>query len=243
VAEVVDWIIAAGMFCVVNIHWDGGWIDSSNKEKFAKTYATFSPEAERKFISYWEQIASHFAARGERLVFEALNEETHFEGAGSMKQAYATLTRVNQLFIDTVRRTGGNNAQRLLIVTGYATDFGKTAHADYTLPKDSVPQRLMISVHYYTPWTFAGMTEATSWGKVQHTWGSAREVRELNRLFDAMQEFSKRHDIPVFVGEFGVTGGKERPWPKLPWRARWCRCSGIPAGMSRGSRRWDPAPP
>ena len=28
VAAVVDFILDAGMFCVVNIHWDGGWIDS-----------------------------------------------------------------------------------------------------------------------------------------------------------------------------------------------------------------------
>ena len=62
-SEVVDWITDAGMFCVVNIHWDGGWIDSSNKEKFANTYATFSAEAERKFQSYWTQIASYFAGQ------------------------------------------------------------------------------------------------------------------------------------------------------------------------------------
>src|SRR6185369_9049907 len=83
VGEVVDWITAAGMFCVVNIHWDGGWIDSSAKKRFPKTFATFSPEAESKYISYWTQIASYFAGRNERLIFEALNEETKFEGAGS----------------------------------------------------------------------------------------------------------------------------------------------------------------
>ena len=49
VAEVADWITSAGMFCVVNIHWDGGWIDSDDKKRFAKTYHTFSPEAERKY--------------------------------------------------------------------------------------------------------------------------------------------------------------------------------------------------
>ena len=209
VAEVVDWILDAGMFCVINIHWDGGWIDSSNKEKFAKTYATFSPDAERKFPAYWTQIANHFADRGDRLVFESLNEETHFEGAGSREKAYATLTRVNQIFVDTVRKTGGNNATRLLIVTGYSTDFDKTADELYALPKDSVPGRLMISVHYYTPWQFAGMTKDESWGKVQHTWGSEADVTQLNRLFDVMQEFSARNDIPAFIGEFAPTTEKE----------------------------------
>ncbi|HEX5160827.1 MAG TPA: glycoside hydrolase family 5 protein [Steroidobacteraceae bacterium] len=210
VAEVVDWILDAGMFCVVNIHWDGGWIDSGERKKYPKTFATFSAEAERKFPAYWSQIAGHFADRNARLVFEALNEETNFEGAGSTRKAYETLTRVNQLFVDTVRSSGGNNATRLLIVTGYATDFTKTSSKDYVLPTDSLPHKLLLSVHYYTPWQFAGMTEDASWGKMQPTWGSAADVAELNRLFDLMQESSRRHDIPVFVGEFGVTDKKEK---------------------------------
>ena len=216
VAEVVDWILDAGMYCVINIHWDGGWIDSSDKKRFARTYATFSSDAERKFVSYWTQIANHFKGRNERLVFEGLNEETHFEGAGSMKDAYATLARVNQLFIDTVRATGGNNASRLLVIAGYNTDIARTTHPDYTLPVDTVPSRLLLSVHYYTPWSFAGMNKDETWGKVQHTWGSSADLAVLERLFNTMQEFSKRHDIPVFVGEFGATDQKERPS-----RVRW----------------------
>jgi endoglucanase len=216
VSEVVDWITDAGMFCIVNIHWDGGWIDSSHKERFPKTFATFSADAERKYVSYWTQIASHFANRNDRLIFEALNEETNFEGTGPMKQAYATLTRVNQLFVDTVRKTGGNNARRLLLVTGYATDIAKTTDAQYVLPTDTVPHRLLISVHYYTPWQFAGMTKDESWGKVQRTWGSASDVAELERLFDAMQEFCKRNDLPAIVGEFGVIEQRETP-SRIHW--------------------------
>ncbi len=208
VAEVVDWITQAGMFCVLNIHWDGGWIDSSNKQKFATTYATFSPAAERKYRAYWAQISGYFATRGERVLFEALNEETNFEGAGSSSAAYATLTHVNQLFVDTVRSTGGNNARRLLIVAGYSTDIMKTTSPEYQLPHDTTPHALFISVHYYTPWPFAGMTEDASWGKMQPTWGSESDVGELNRLFDRMAEFSREHDIPVFVGELNATEKK-----------------------------------
>lgn len=209
VAEVVDWILASGMFCVVNIHWDGGWIDSSQKEKFPDTFATFSKDAERKFRSYWLQIATHFSDRGERLLFEGINEETNFSGTGSEKAAYATLTRVNQLFVDTVRSTGGNNAKRLLVVTGQNTDFAKTANELYVLPKDSVPGRLFISVHYYTPWQFCGLEEDADWGKVMHTWGSEKDVREQNELFDKMERFAQEHDIPVFVGEYNATGKRE----------------------------------
>ena len=207
VGEIADWITGAGMFCVINIHWDGGWIDAGK---------VFNADAERRYPAYWNQIAGYFKDRDEHLLFEALNEETAFEGAGSTQKAFATLTHVNQVFIDTVRKTGGNNAQRLLVITGYATDFTKTASADYVLPKDSVPNRLLISVHYYTPWPFVGMTKDESWGKMRATWGTPGDYAELEKLFDLMQGFSEHHDIPVFVGEFNATDKKETP-SRVKW--------------------------
>jgi len=209
VSQVVDWVTGAGMFCVLNIHWDGGWIDSDEKKKFPDTFATFSQEAERKYRSYWQQIATFFAGKNEKLVFEGLNEETKFSGEGSTEKAYATLTRVNQLFIDTVRSTGGNNAKRLLIVTGYTTDITKTCAAEYKLPKDTTRGRLFISVHYYTPWQFCGMTEDADWGKMMLTWGNDDQMKEVDRLFDMMKDFCTKNDIPAYIGEFGVTNKKE----------------------------------
>jgi endoglucanase len=216
VNEVVDWITGAGMFCVINIHWDGGWIDSDVKERFPDTFATFSVEAEKKFRSYWTQIATFFAGKGEKLIFEGLNEETNFSNAGSVAQAYATLTRVNQLFIDTVRKTGGNNGKRLLIVTGYGTDFAKTCAKEYQMPKDAVPGKLFLSVHYYTPWTFCGLTEDADWGKVKPVWGDAADVKELDKLFDMMRDFATRSDVPIFIGEYGVTDKRE-PAARAQW--------------------------
>jgi len=210
VGEVVDWITNAGMFAVINIHWDGGWIDSDDEKRFAKTYHTFSPEAERKFRSYWGQIASYFADRDQHLVFEGLNEETNFSGTGSEEKAYATLAHVNQLFIDTVRKSGGNNARRLLIITGYSTDIVKTTNGHFSLPTDTAPHKLLLSVHYYTPWAFAGMDRDADGLKMQPTWGSESDIAELSRLFDRMSDFSHRNDIPVFLGEFAPNPVKEQ---------------------------------
>ena len=210
VAQIVDWVSQAGMFCVVNIHWDGGWIDSDDEKRFAGTYHTFSPEAERKFRGYWSQIASYFADRDQHLVFEGLNEETNFSGTGSEEKAYATLARVNQLFVDTVRKSGGHNATRLLIITGYSTDIVQTTNGQFSLPTDTVPHKLLLSVHYYTPWAFAGMDRDADGQKMQPTWGSESDVAELNRLFDRMSDFSHRKDIPVFLGEFAPNPVKER---------------------------------
>jgi len=210
VGQIADWITAAGMFCVINIHWDGGWIDSDDQKRFAKTYHTFSPEAEAKYASYWNQIATYFADRDQHLVFEGFNEESNFEGAGSDQKAYAMLARVNQLFVDTVRKTGGHNPTRLLVIPGYTTDILKTTNGHFPLPHDPAPHKLFISVHYYTPWAFAGMEEDASWGKMQPTWGSRSDIAELTHLFDRMQSFAQRNDIPVFMGEFAPNPKKEQ---------------------------------
>jgi endoglucanase len=224
VAEVVDWINDAGMFCVLNIHWDSGWIDSDVKEKYPKAYHTFTAEAETKFRSYWEQISRFFADKDEKLIFEALNEESNFDNEGSPEKAYATLTRVNQLFIDTVRQTGGNNARRLLIVAGYTTDFAKTCSSEFKMPTDTIPGRLFISVHYYTPWPFVGMDKDESWGKMMKTWGSPDDVRELSKFFNTMNDFCVRNNTPAFVGEFDVVARRE-----AASRVRWMTAVGSAA--------------
>ena len=83
VSEVVDWITGAGMFCVVNIHWDGGWIDSGDEGQVpADVRHLQRRRGSRKFRSYWEQIATFFAGKNEKLIFEALNEETNFDERG-----------------------------------------------------------------------------------------------------------------------------------------------------------------
>jgi endoglucanase len=218
VGEVVDWITDAGMFAVINIHWDGGWIDSDDQKKFPKTYHTFSPEAEEKFKSYWTQIATYFANRDQHLIFESLNEESNFENAGSEKKAFATLGRVNQMFIDTVRATGGNNGKRLLIVAGYSTNIDKTTSSNFVLPKDTVPHKLLISVHYYTPWPFVGMDHDESWGKMRMTWGTPEDIAELKEQMDKMEAWSRQKDIPAFIGEFGASNKKD-PRSRAKWMA------------------------
>ena len=222
--EVMGWILDAGMFCVINIHWDGGWIDSDWKERYPDTYHTFSPVAAKKFQSYWEQISKHYADKNEKLIFEGFNEESTFDGEGAMEKRYKALTRVTQLFVDTVRHSGGNNDHRLLIIPGYTTDFDKTSDKGYQLPKDTVPGKLFVSVHYYTPWPFVGMSGDASWGKMQSTWGSEKDVKQLNEIFDRMNEFCIRNDTPAYVGEFSMCSGKDKESSNL-WTTSVCEAA------------------
>jgi hypothetical protein len=192
VSEVVDWITKAGMFCVLNIHWDRGWIDSSSNERFPKEIQeTFTPEAEKKYRSYWTQISSFFAGKNEKLIFEALNEETKFEKEGSAEKAYATLTRVNQLFIDTVRATG--QRKRLLIVAGY-TGYHQTGGPRIRLPKIRPSQAYFV---HYTPREVLARLR-TQPGERWRRIGEL-ERHQPNRLFDLMCDFCSKNDIPAFI--------------------------------------------
>jgi len=70
VKQVVDWAIAAGMYVVINDHWDGGWLDSN-------ITTNVDPIINAKMNAYWTQIATTFAGYDNHLLFAAANEPPH----------------------------------------------------------------------------------------------------------------------------------------------------------------------
>jgi endoglucanase len=210
VKEVVGWIEAAGMYSIVNIHWDGGWIDNeSNTNKYKLT-----DDVKTKFASYWTQIATAFSTVGHKLIFEGLNEEGKFYVNGDTSQApdYAALNQLNQLFVTTVRAQGGYNATRALLIAGFTTDITLTCVDAFTVPTDPAGTgKLFLSIHYYTPYTFCGLDTVESWGSPATTWGTATDKTTLQGLFATLATFSSKKKIPVIIGEFSVTRGVNYP--------------------------------
>ena len=72
----------------------------------------------------------------------------------------------NQVFVDAVRATGGNNATRHLVVQGFNTNIEHTLKWA-VLPRDTVDGRLMMEVHYYDPFDFTLNEKSKVW-----QWGS-----------------------------------------------------------------------
>jgi endoglucanase len=207
VKEVVAWIEAAGMYSIINIHWDGGWIFN---EGTADQYQLTS-DVKAKVAAYWTQIGSAFADVGGKLIFEAINEEGRFYVAGDPGNApdYAALNELNQLFVTTVRAQGGYNASRSLLVAGFNTDIDLTCVDGFVVPSDPAgPGKLFLSIHYYTPSTFTILESVESWGSPATTWGSDSEKAALESAFDKLATFSSERAIPVIIGEFGVTRGE-----------------------------------
>jgi endoglucanase len=125
-------------------------------------------------------------------------------------KAYEILNTVNQEFTDLVRASGGTNRQRYLVIAGYATDIGRTVDPAFKMPRDPIAHS-MVSVHYYSPPTFAILDKDASWGKAQPTWGTPAEVAAVQSDMLKVKERFIDNGIPVVVGEFGCPTTNKDP--------------------------------
>jgi endoglucanase len=205
VKQVVQYCIDDSLYVVLNIHWDGGWLENN-----CTSQAQTSVNAKQK--AFWEQIATKLRDFDEHLVFASANEP-----AVSDATQMSVLLSYHQTFINAVRSTGGRNSYRVLVVQGPSTDVEKTNNLMNTLPTDPTPNRMMVEVHYYTPWQFCGMTTDESWGSMFYYWGQgyhsttdpARnatwgEEADVARYFGMMKTKFADKGIPVVLGEYGA---------------------------------------
>lgn len=207
VEQVAKYGLDDGLYVIINIHWDGGWI-----HKFSTDY----DESMRKYKAVWSQIAAHFKGDDDHLIFESMNEEGSFDDLWNVygglpdqkNKAYELLNTINQAFTDLVRASGGNNRRRYLLIAGYGTDIGRTVDPNFKMPRDSAGHS-MVSVHYYSPPTFAILDKDTSWGKAAYTWGTPAEVEAVRRDMLPLKERFLDNGIPVVVGEFGCPTNKD----------------------------------
>ncbi|ORX57944.1 glycoside hydrolase [Piromyces finnis] len=200
VEEVVNYVINNDMYAIMNIHYDGGWFDN---------FATSEKEAFNKYEKIWQQLTEYFVEYDEHLIFESLNEEgcwdsiwNRYSNSGNKTKAYNLLNTINQDFVNIVRDSGGNNTKRHLLLAGYCTDIDLTVDSAYIVPKDD---RVMVSVHYYTPSTFTLLEKEESWGKPIFSWGTTSDVENLKNDFNKLKTRFVNNGIPVIIGEYGVT--------------------------------------
>lgn len=208
VKEVVDYCMQNDLYAILNIHWDGGWLENDIPNGF-------NEEVNNKQRVLWTQIATYFRDYDEHLLFAGCNEP-NVEDEDDM----ATLLKYEQTFVDAVRATGGKNVYRNLIVQGPSTDIDKTMQYMTALPVDETPNRLSVEVHYYSSWQFCGMENDESWGKAFYFWGEenkkyATGVYEgrwdnvcgesyVQSQFQKLKERFTDQGIPVIIGEFAA---------------------------------------
>ena len=215
VDEVVGYCVANGMYAIVNIHWDGGWLEDHILGGYNEAINT-----KQKVL--WTQIAEKLNHYDEHLLFAGCNEpgmnetvatDNKFKNAEDIR----TIMKYEQSFVDAVRATGGNNAMRCLVVQAPATRISDATGGVYALPTDVVENRLMAEVHFYEPYNFCMMEKDESWGNVfwywgkdnhvagsEHnpTWGEEAHVKEQFKLMKAA--FADK-GVPAIIGEYAAT--------------------------------------
>jgi endoglucanase len=206
VAEVSMMAHQAGLKVVINLHHDGatssptnevGWlsINTARRSIEGRQQVTF------QYVRIWKQIALYFKNYGDWLMFESVNEihdgRWGHNSFDQMMPQFTILNSWNQLFTDVVRESGGNNAERYLIIPGYCTTVPHTLGNNFKLPQDSAPGRQVVTFHYYDPYQF-GIE-----GK-RFEWGSGADKSQVDKDFAPFQERFINNDIPVIIGECGA---------------------------------------
>lgn len=201
VDEVVTWALNADMYVIINDHWDGGWWGM-----FGSADEAVREKAMEMYKAMWTQIGEHFADRSYKLIFESANEElgdrlndkdiTGSKGKLNENECYETTNEINSEFVKLIRSQGGNNPQRFLLIAGYNTDITKTCDDRFKMPEDTADSKLLLSVHYYTPWDYCGTDGVTQWG-------SPGDYDEQNGLFEKLSKFSDQ-GYGVVIGEYAV---------------------------------------
>lgn len=130
--------------------------------------------------------------------------EICFPHAAHQDTAYELLNRLNQLFVDIVRASGGSNADRFLLIPGYNTDTALTCDKRFRLPEDTVDDHLIVSIHYYSPAEFVLAEHDSDWCTPVDVWGSDEEVAAVEADFAKQKARFIDNDIPVIIGEYGL---------------------------------------
>ncbi|WP_167667797.1 cellulase family glycosylhydrolase [Mucilaginibacter gossypiicola] len=214
--EVVQYCINDNVYAMVDIHWDGGWLDCT-----ATGAKQDSINAKQK--AYWEQIATTLRDFDEHLLFASANEPN----ATDIPTA-TVLMRYHQTFINAVRSTGGRNTYRTLVIQSPSTSIdlanqylkASNVYKVVQLPVDPTPNKMILEFHYYTPSNFCILSADASWGKENYFWGASLHTKNplfldrnsaasteehyVDSIFHTAKVNFVDQGIPVIMGEFGT---------------------------------------
>lgn len=213
VKQVVQYALDAGLHAIINLHHDGAdesegveWLTLNNEAGGIDEATNAAVEA--RFRAVWTQIAEHFESYDERLLFESMNE-IHDGYDPPVAGYYSIINHLNQVFVDVVRGSGGGNTNRHLVVPGYNTNIDYTLEG-FELPSDPTPKHLILSVHFYDPWPFAGAGESAAWGAGEPGADSWGQEDHVVTQFDRLKTQFIDQGLPMIIGEYGAVSVQGR---------------------------------
>lgn len=204
VEQAVNDALESELFVIINIHWEGGWLNHP--------LDAYKEELNGRLEAMWKQIALRFRDYDDRLLFAGTNEvgDDAANGAEPTEENYRVQNGFNQVFVNTVRATGGRNYYRQLIVQAYNTDVTKAVN-HFKMPVDVLNNRILLECHFYDPYDFTLMSSDEAGHKTQ--WGAefaggdvsaTGQEADIESTLGMLSTFINKN-IPVIIGEFGPT--------------------------------------
>lgn len=149
VKQIVNWALDAGMYVIMNLHYDSGWLENMPSDK---------ENCMNKYKKIWTQLSEEFKDYGDYLIFESQNEELGWDSlwnrwTGSTEgkaESYDLVNEVNQTFVDIVRSSGGNNDLRHLLFQDIKQMWSLHAILLFEMPSGSRRQMCGFSSLLYT---------------------------------------------------------------------------------------------
>jgi len=208
IKEVVNYAVKNDMYIILNTHHDENVFKFKDADK---------AEGLKAFKIIWGQIAENFKDYNEKLIFEGLNEPRTIgspaEWNGGTPEEQANLNEYYKAFVDVVRATGGNNANRFLLINPYGASGVSSAMNALVIPEDTATNRIIVSFHAYSPYNFA-LNKA----KTYNTWSESNssDKTAITGAMDAYKAKFIDKGIPVLIGEFGAMH-KDNTAARMAW--------------------------
>lgn len=190
VKEVVDYCYNNGMYVILNLHHEEPY---QNRSTLGADYEEISG-----FVTaLWKQLAETFKDYDQHLIFETMNEPratgTDHEWWGPHDDEVDTINKINEDALNVIRKAGGNNDTRLVMMPGYCASSDTSIMSKVIIPDDDF---VAASVHAYSPYSFA-MDD-----KADHSVFTEAHKNELINIMDGIRKTFSDKDIPVVLGEF-----------------------------------------
>lgn len=208
VQEVVDYAIDDGLYVIINIHHD-----------FSKEYiyptSEYLEQSKQYVTDIWRQVADRFKDYDEHLIMECMNEprmvDTSYEWWLDLQNkdcidSIECINKINQAFVDAVRASGGNNADRYLMVPGYDASLQGAVNQYFSLPGDieGNRNRILVSVHAYTPYSFALQAAGESGSTDKFDVKSSSSTKDIDDLMNKLYDTFIKNGTGVVIGEYGA---------------------------------------
>lgn len=204
VREVADWALDLGMYVIVNTHHD-------NDVKYYYPDEAHYSRSKEYLSAVWNQMAEKFKDCDDHLILESMNEPrlvgTVYEwnwtnNSSECQQAAEYINELNQLFVNIVRSSGGNNATRYLAVPAYCAAPWNAVRKVFRIPDDTAENRIIVSAHAYTPYNFALNT-----GSSDKRFDLEKDQNKKSEIAGFMNDLYNtfiKNGIPVMMDEFGA---------------------------------------